>query len=58
MKSINCVDCGAEIELPEDIVKGEIISCPDCGLDFVTVEDESGLLGIQELMIEGEDWGE
>lgn len=56
--SMKCVDCGAVIEIPPDLIKGEIISCPDCGLDFVTVESESGLLGIQELMIEGEDWGE
>jgi len=55
---INCVDCGAEIEIPEDVIQGEIISCPDCGLDFVTIEGESGLLSLQELMIEGEDWGE
>lgn len=55
---INCVDCGAEIEIPEDVIQGEIISCPDCGLDFVAMEDESGLLSLQELMIEGEDWGE
>jgi len=55
---MNCVDCGAGIEIPEDVIQGEIISCPDCGLDFVIVKDESGLLSLQELMIEGEDWGE
>ena len=55
---MDCVDCGAEIEIPEDVIQGEIISCPDCGLDFVTIEGESGLLSLQELMIEGEDWGE
>jgi len=55
---MDCVDCGAEIEIPDDIIQGEIISCPDCGLDFVTIEGESGLLSLQELTIEGEDWGE
>jgi len=56
--SFTCVDCGAELEAPEDTIVGEIISCPDCGLDYAIIEDTSGQLVIQELMIEGEDWGE
>lgn len=56
--SLTCMDCEALIEIPEDSLSGEIISCPDCGLDFAIVEDETGLLSIQELVIEGEDWGE
>lgn len=56
--SINCVDCGASINIPDDAISGEIIGCPDCGLDYVVVDDGSGSLSIQELMIEGEDWGE
>jgi alpha-aminoadipate carrier protein LysW len=56
--SMNCVDCGGILEIPEDSISGEIISCPDCGLDFVVVEGENGLLMLKELMIEGEDWGE
>ena len=56
--SFTCVDCGAKLEAPEDSIVGEIISCPDCGLDHAIIEDTSGQLVIQELMIEGEDWGE
>ena len=56
--SFTCVDCGAMVEILEDSIEGEIISCPDCGLDFAIVKGESGLLSIQELVIEGEDWGE
>ena len=56
--SITCIDCGVMIEIPDDSLPGEIIGCPDCGLDYVVVEDGSGLLYIQELTIEGEDWGE
>ena len=47
--SITCMDCGAELTLPENSIVGEIIGCPDCGLDFVIVENESGLLSLQEL---------
>jgi alpha-aminoadipate carrier protein LysW len=56
--TIICIDCGGALELPEDTLKGEIISCPDCGVDYVLVEENSGLLSLQILTIEGEDWGE
>jgi alpha-aminoadipate carrier protein LysW len=56
--TIICIDCGGYLELPEDSLKGEIISCPDCGVDYVLVEGNSGLLSLQILTIEGEDWGE
>ena len=58
MTNIDCTDCGGIIEITEDVLVGEIISCPDCGLDYVIEEDGSGLLVIKELIIEGEDWGE
>lgn len=53
-----CIDCGATIDFPEDALTGEIIGCADCGLDYVVVKDESGETRLQELTIEGEDWGE
>lgn len=53
-----CIDCEALIEVPEDAVPGEIVSCPDCGLDYVVEKSESGQLVLKELEIEGEDWGE
>lgn len=53
-----CIDCGATIDFPEDALTGEIIGCADCGLDYVVVKDESGETRLQELAIEGEDWGE
>jgi len=56
--SMTCLDCGAVIEIPEDAVPGEIVGCPDCGLDYVVVDGGSGSMSLQELMIEGEDWGE
>ena len=55
---IMCTDCGGEFEVPEDVETGEIIECPDCGLDYVIVLDESGQLSLKELTLEGEDWGE
>ncbi len=53
-----CMDCGAGLEVPNDSLSGEIIGCPDCGLDYVIETDESGSKQLKELLIEGEDWGE
>jgi alpha-aminoadipate carrier protein LysW len=56
--SINCTDCGGIIEIPENAQVDEIIECPDCGLEYVVIEFENGLLALQELALKGEDWGE
>ncbi|MDP6459073.1 MAG: lysine biosynthesis protein LysW [Candidatus Bathyarchaeota archaeon] len=53
-----CVDCGAGMDVPTDALIGEIIGCPDCGLDYVIENDDSGGKQLKELLIEGEDWGE
>ena len=53
-----CNDCGAVIDFPENVLINEIISCQDCGLDYVVIQDESGALSLSELQLEGEDWGE
>ncbi len=52
-----CKDCDADIDIPKDAEEGEVVSCEDCGLDFI-VKNENGSFTIQELAIEGEDWGE
>jgi len=44
--------------MPEDVAVGEIIECPDCGLEYVAAETENGLLVLKELTLKGEDWGE
>jgi alpha-aminoadipate/glutamate carrier protein LysW len=58
-----CTDCYAEINVPHDIVMGEIVSCPGCGRELETKKiNDKGRDGkyvtLQELTIEGEDWGE
>ncbi|UCH02403.1 MAG: lysine biosynthesis protein LysW [Candidatus Bathyarchaeota archaeon] len=52
-----CIDCEAEIEIPEDALEGEIVSCPDCGADFEIEKTEDGLK-LKILALEAEDWGE
>jgi len=53
-----CPDCDAEIEIPADTEIGEIISCSGCGLELEVKTINGSCVELQELTIEGEDWGE
>ncbi len=55
-----CPDCEADLIVPEDVAKGEILSCPGCGLELEVKEisNGGGCIDLQELTLEGEDWGE
>jgi len=51
-----CPVCGANIELENDTVVGELIECPECGSELeVTGVDPFTLI---EAPQEEEDWGE
>jgi alpha-aminoadipate/glutamate carrier protein LysW len=58
--SVKCPDCDCELDVPSDTEKGEILSCPGCGLELEVTKtvNESGSVSLQELTLEGEDWGE
>ena len=53
-----CPDCDESLSIPADTEKGEILSCPSCGLELEVKEIKDGYIDLQELIIEGEDWGE
>ena len=55
-----CPDCNLELDVPCDLEKGEILSCPCCGLELEVKKkcDGGDFVEIQELTLEGEDWGE
>ena len=59
MKSIvECQECGAEVNVLEDAVVGEIVTCPDCGAEYeITskVGDKPELKAAERV---GEDWGQ
>jgi alpha-aminoadipate carrier protein LysW len=55
---MKCSDCDAQFKIPIDAVKGEIISCLDCGLEMEVIVDKGGNRKAIPLIIEGEDWGE
>ena len=53
-----CPDCDADVDVPQDTTKGEILSCPCCGLELEVKQVNAGCVDLQELTLEGEDWGE
>lgn len=53
--STNCPECDAELKL-QDVVQGEIVVCPDCGVDLEVVGLEPVALALAPM--EEEDWGE
>ncbi len=54
---VKCPECDADINVPDDAVKGEIITCPDCGANYEIAEinDEVKIVEAESV---GEDWGE
>ncbi len=58
MSKAKCPDCDADLDVPQDTEMGEILSCPGCGLELEVKKVKGGCIDLQELTIEGEDWGE
>jgi len=54
----SCTECEGEIEIPDDALPGEIVSCPDCGSSYEVVTISKGKAEIKPAEVEGEDWGE
>jgi alpha-aminoadipate carrier protein LysW len=50
-----CPECEAEISL-KNVLRGEIIACPDCGAELEVVGVEPVVLELAPM--EQEDWGE
>lgn len=56
MNTINCMECGAEFRSEMELIIGEILECPDCGVELEVVQ-------LSPLRVElapevEEDWGE
>ena len=51
----HCPECDAEIQL-DDVVKGDIVVCPDCAVELKVISLEPPLLSPAPM--EAEDWGE
>ena len=54
-QTAKCPECDAEIEL-DDVMQGEIVVCPDCGVDLEVTALQP--LTLELAPMEEEDWGE
>ena len=57
-KNMNCPECDANMNIPEDAAVGEIVSCGDCGADYESSKKEDSNIELKEAETVGEDWGE
>ncbi len=56
MNTVSCPECAAEITLEPGTETGEIIVCPDCGVDLEVVSLDPAAVELAPM--EQEDWGE
>ena len=56
MIQTQCLECGAEITVADDVMQGEILTCDDCGAELEVIELEP--LTLEMAPLEMEDWGE
>ena len=55
---LKCLECEGEIPIPEDMINGEIVTCPDCGVSFEVRKISKDSFELIPAQVEGEDWGE
>ena len=53
LTKLRCIECGCEIEIPNQVEQSEVLSCPSCGTDYIY----NGSEFIQS-ELDGCDWGE
>lgn len=56
MSIVECIECAAAIDLDEDTIRGEILACPDCGVELEVLSLEPMTVGLAPEV--EEDWGE
>lgn len=53
---VKCPECDAQIQLTPDVQAGEILVCPECGVDLEIMGLEP--ISVALAPMEEEDWGE
>ncbi|MBZ0318474.1 MAG: lysine biosynthesis protein LysW [Anaerolineae bacterium] len=54
--NVECLECGADVRVPGNVMQGEILKCGDCGIELEVTELNP--LTIDLAPMEMEDWGE
>lgn len=55
-KVAECPECAADVTLPGDVMEGEIVVCPECGVELEVISLDPPELELAPE--EEEDWGE
>ena len=55
-KQAECPECAADVPLPDDVMEGEIVHCPECGVELEVIDLNPPTLALAPK--EEEDWGE
>lgn len=53
---MECIECGAKLDLDPDLEVGEILVCPDCGVELEVMDLDPIRLDLAPEV--EEDWGE
>ena len=53
---VHCPECEAELEMEEGVEEGEIIVCPDCGVELEVIGLDPAEVDLAPEV--EEDWGE
>lgn len=56
MSHVECPECAGILNLPADVMQGEILVCGDCGIELEVLSLEP--IEIDLAPMEMEDWGE
>ncbi|MHA1820965.1 MAG: lysine biosynthesis protein LysW [Promethearchaeota archaeon] len=57
-RKCECPACYFEFDVDDDVIVGEVINCPDCGVDLEVVEINGDQVKCKEAEMSEEDWGE
>lgn len=58
MMEKECSVCGGNIAIQSDVIKGEIVGCQDCGLEFEIQSIDNDTVVLKTADEIKEDWGE
>jgi alpha-aminoadipate carrier protein LysW len=56
MAQIDCNECGGQVVVGGDVMLGEILQCPDCGVELEVIQLDPLLIEMAPEI--EEDWGE
>ncbi len=54
----DCLECLAQVHVPNDAIDGEIVTCGECGSSWELEMTNQGTISLKQAETVGEDWGE